>query len=52
MNAVEGILRLKKNKKNNTNSILLLELQLFDTLQEALFGTVKVGGQACDCNVI
>lgn len=32
--------------------IFLLSLQLFDTLQEALFGTVKLTCQAANANVI
>lgn len=33
---------------HSTDPILLLGLQLFDALQEALFGAIKVIGQASD----
>lgn len=36
----------------NTNPILLLSLQLFDALQEALFGAVEKTGQAGDGDFI
>lgn len=36
----------------NIYPIFLLSLQLSDTLQEALFGTVKLTGQATNANVI
>lgn len=37
---------------HSTNPILLLGLQLFDALQEALFGALKVAGQARDGDFI
>lgn len=42
----------KKKPAHNTNPILLLSHQLFDALQEALFGAIEVIGQAGDGDFI